>query len=170
MPRERKRINPLTNAPGEPLKRKEIKGLYHRLFNILNSRYFNNELPDIIIEYPESDYLNLDIREDISNSDLVAAFLPPQEGIPNPCIILDVMQPAQSGVNIDTIENLHHELIHYFCFIQGIKDTGQAGVYHNMEFKRAAESHGAECSYIDDISGYNSKLPQTDLDYIFAKI
>lgn len=40
------------------------------------------------------------------------------------------------------LASLNHELIHYFCSLNGIADTSQNGRYHNKNFKREAEARG----------------------------
>lgn len=43
------------------------------------------------------------------------------------------------------IETLIHEMVHLYCYEQGIKDTSNKGVYHNKEFKKECENHGLKC-------------------------
>lgn len=40
---------------------------------------------------------------------------------------------------------LLHEMVHIHSMEEGIKDTSNAGRYHNRLFKQIAESHGLEC-------------------------
>ena len=40
------------------------------------------------------------------------------------------------------IATLNHEMVHYYCSLNGIQDTSQGGRYHNKNFKREAEARG----------------------------
>ena len=40
------------------------------------------------------------------------------------------------------IATLMHEMIHYWCHSQGIKDTSRGNTYHNKRFKEEAEKRG----------------------------
>lgn len=35
-----------------------------------------------------------------------------------------------------------HEMVHYYCYLKGIKDTSNNGRYHNKRFKKEAEARG----------------------------
>ncbi len=53
---------------------------------------------------------------------------------------------------------LCHEMVHYYCFVNGIKDTSQNGRYHNRLFKEEAEKRGLQISYVKGI-GYSETEP-----------
>lgn len=53
---------------------------------------------------------------------------------------------------------LQHELIHFYCQLNGIADTSQNGRYHNKNFKREAEARGLVISYAKYI-GYSVTEP-----------
>ena len=42
---------------------------------------------------------------------------------------------------------LQHELVHFYCQLNGIADTSQNGRYHNKRFKKEAEERGLIISY-----------------------
>ena len=42
----------------------------------------------------------------------------------------------------NVIVTLMHEMIHYWCHSQGIKDTSRGNTYHNKRFKEEAEKRG----------------------------
>lgn len=48
---------------------------------------------------------------------------------------------------IESIATLVHEMVHQWCYEQGIKDTSRGGTYHNKRFKAEAEKRGLEISY-----------------------
>lgn len=39
----------------------------------------------------------------------------------------------------DVIATLLHEMVHYYCYVNGIKDTSRSGTYHNKRFKEECE-------------------------------
>lgn len=58
----------------------------------------------------------------------------------------------------NVMATLQHELIHFYCQLQGIADTSQNGRYHNKNFKREAEARGLKISYAKYI-GYSVTEP-----------
>lgn len=141
----RARITKITNTQAEPMRRLEILAQYHEIFNALNRRYFNNELPEITIDY----------RNDITE-DCTAAFTYDTEKATPPKIILQIQEGPEYGINTDTVNDLYHELIHYYCYLHGIKDTtGADHDYHNYNFKMTAEAHGSYCKWSDLKNGFN---------------
>lgn len=43
---------------------------------------------------------------------------------------------------MEVMKTLLHEMIHHYCFVNGIKDTSRGGTFHNKQFKKASEEHG----------------------------
>lgn len=35
---------------------------------------------------------------------------------------------------VEVIATLLHEMVHYYCHVNGIKDTSRSGTYHNKKF------------------------------------
>ena len=60
--------------------------------------------------------------------------------------------------SIQMMATLTHEMVHLFCWENGIKDTSRRGRYHNKQFKAAAEEHGLIISY-DSSIGWSSTEP-----------
>lgn len=58
----------------------------------------------------------------------------------------------------NVMATLQHELVHFYCQINGIADTCQNGRYHNRNFKREAEARGLAISYAQYI-GYSVTEP-----------
>ncbi|MBQ7507018.1 MAG: SprT-like domain-containing protein [Lachnospiraceae bacterium] len=63
---------------------------------------------------------------------------------------------------------LCHEMVHYYCLINGIKDTSQNGRYHNRKFKEEAEKRGLQISYAQGI-GYSATEPRDDFKEILKE-
>lgn len=51
----------------------------------------------------------------------------------------------------NTVATLLHEMVHHYCYQNGIKDTSRQGRYHNKEFKKIAEERGLIISYASSI-------------------
>ena len=62
----------------------------------------------------------------------------------------------------NTIATLIHEMVHYYCHINGIKDTSRNNTYHNKRFKEEAEKRGLIISYSSSV-GYSVTKPSDEL-------
>ena len=56
-----------------------------------------------------------------------------------------------------------HEMVHYYCHTQGIKDTSRGNTYHNKRFKEEAEKRGLMISSAPHI-GYSVTQPAPELE------
>jgi hypothetical protein len=148
------------------LTRDEILKDYQRAFNLINDKVFDGELTAILI-----DYLELEPGEHLPErfDDADAAFFTTKEG--QPFIILQFHENPQFGLSPESIEILWHEMIHYYCYLNGIEDTTQQRDYHNIKFKEAAETHGGNYSQKepDPVRGYTDvKLNKNLTESIYA--
>ena len=149
----------------EPMKRDEILEQYQRAFTVINRRLFNDELPPIMIDYPEGDPGEW--------PECIACFEYNPDRKDPPIIFLQFEYGAEWGISTDDIDDLCHELIHYFCYLHEIDqmDRDKAPQYHNSNFKKAAEDHGAKCSYQDEETGYCiTEWPKETLEKIFDEL
>lgn len=62
----------------------------------------------------------------------------------------------------NVIATLMHEMIHYWCHSQGIKDTSRGNTYHNKRFKEEAEKRGLIITSAPLI-GYSVTQPAPEL-------
>lgn len=62
----------------------------------------------------------------------------------------------------NVLASLVHEMVHYYCLINGLKDTSQNHRYHNKIFKQEAEKRGLAISYAKYI-GYSVTEPTQQL-------
>ena len=62
----------------------------------------------------------------------------------------------------NVLASLVHEMVHYYCLINGLQDTSQNHRYHNKVFKREAEKRGLSISYAKYI-GYSVTEPSQKL-------
>lgn len=61
-----------------------------------------------------------------------------------------------------TIATLIHEMVHYYCHINGIQDTSRGHTYHNKRFKEEAEKRGLIIDY-DSRIGWSITQPSKEL-------
>jgi len=100
-------------------------------FEVLNKNYFDNTLPPIVITIMSAPRSNghftvnreWRVAEDRFNEINISA-----EHLDRP--IENIMA------------TLCHEMVHYYCNINGINDVSSNGRYHNGKFKAEAESRG----------------------------
>lgn len=59
---------------------------------------------------------------------------------------------------VNTLATLVHEMVHFYCHINGIKDTSRSGIYHNKRFKEEAEQRGLIIEY-DKKIGWSKTIP-----------
>ena len=148
----------------EPMTREEILSQYQRAFTVINRKIFNSELPPIEIDCAAA-------RTDEPEKEKAGCLA---------CFSFDTdrITPPEQGINTDDINDLFHELIHYYCYLHNIRDcdwkeiNGTTDIsYHNLQFKKVAEAHAATCNYSNEESGYNdANLPDKILWEIFDEL
>ena len=109
-------------------------------FEVLNKVYFNGELPPIVISIMSSPRTNGHFttgRVWRAESSLMHEINISAEHLDRP--IENIMATLQ------------HEMVHYYCEINGIADTSQYGRYHNQKFKSEAEARGLIITRADGI-------------------
>ena len=152
----------ITAPEPEKLSDIEIKELYQSAFRLINKYCFAGELPEIDIQ-PAQD----------QTGECVAYFSFDPERKEKPYIVLQLdpyYSDPGSGITENDIDDLFHELIHYHCYLKQIEDYGP-GEFHNLEFKKAVETHGGSCEYSDDEHGYDDAHLNADtLHRIFNEI
>lgn len=62
----------------------------------------------------------------------------------------------------NTIATLLHEMVHFYCNVNGIQDTSRGGTYHNKRFKEEAEKRGLCIEYNERI-GWSITQPSKEL-------
>ena len=68
----------------------------------------------------------------------------------------------------NTIATLVHEMVHYYCRVNGIQDTSRGNTYHNKRFKAEAEARGLLIDYNEKI-GYSITQPSPELKSFCTK-
>ena len=104
----------------------------NRLFDLLNARFFDNELerPTITIQSTPNALGHFSTRKDTWIS---------LDGVSHE---INIGAGTLASPIEDTLCVLSHEMTHYYCHIHGIKDVSRGTMYHNKRFKEAAEAHG----------------------------
>lgn len=62
----------------------------------------------------------------------------------------------------EVIATLMHEMVHYYCHVQGIKDVSRGNTYHNKRFKEEAEKRGLIIGYSAGV-GYSLTQPSQSI-------
>lgn len=107
-------------------------GYLNKLFDLLNQHYFEGALsrPTITIQSTPRAYGHFTLREDTWISTVGCSHE----------INLGAGTLARPIEHV--CATLLHEMVHLYCYVNGIKDTSRGGTYHNKRFKAAAEAHG----------------------------
>ncbi len=61
------------------------------------------------------------------------------------------------------VDIMFHEMIHEYCYLQGIKDNNYDTQYHNFQFMAAVEEHGGICHKLDVNHGFMLTSVSDDL-------
>ena len=109
-------------------------------FEVLNKVYFNNELPPIVISIMSSPRTN----GHFTTGRVWRAEMNLMHEINISAEHLD--RPIEN-----IMATLQHEMVHYYCEVNGINDTCQYGRYHNQKFKSEAEARGLIITRADGI-------------------
>ena len=157
----------ITAPEPEKLSDIEIKELYQSAFRLINKYCFAGELPEIDIRPPK----HRDTAGEKQKALAYFSFDPERKEKPYIVLQLDpYYSDPGSGITESDIGDLFHELIHYHCYLKQIEDTDTHD-FHNLEFKRAVETHGGICEYSDDEIGYSDTHLNADtLHRIFNEI
>lgn len=167
---------------GEIIMRKTVLPKYHikksaflkflkLTYDAINQEAFNGKLPKISIQI-----YKLDDKTDYQTA---ASFCVRKEtqtfrienkrhsyGVEYLSIIFDsrLMYFTDSGkFTDDTIDYLFHEMIHEWCYLNGIDDCNTKTQYHNSYFMEAAENHELLCWTYDEKYGFNHTIIPNDL-------
>lgn len=110
---------------------KDFQSMLEDAFNIFNEIYFDGELPPIVITIMSSPR---------SNGHFTCGKVWRSEDERMHEINISAEHLNRPIENI--CATLIHEMVHYYCSLNGIQDVSQGGRYHNKNFKREAEKRG----------------------------
>jgi len=125
----------------------EIARAVVEVFDTLNRVFFGDELPRPGIA--------LDNFAEVLGADTLAAFYTPEEipALEKPAMFIDLtgidkvmgagLAESWAGALADT---MLHEMVHYHCYLNGIKDHDEKGA-HLESFRDEARAHGLDCEW-----------------------
>ena len=152
----------------------KITETLYAIFNALNARYFDNELPQpfIIIKQGKTKSKNV-YGTFTANSWVHKEGEETNENGEVTNILSDtkIHEIAMSGEYLsrplaNMCATLCHEMVHLYCKINNINDTSNNGVYHNNKFKQQAECRDLIIEKAQTI-GWSVTTPSTNfIDFI----
>lgn len=122
-------------------------------FDALNKEYFENALPKPIITIQTSPraYGHFTVREVWQDAQRKKGYHE-----------INIGAERLNRPIANTLATLVHEMVHYYCQINGIQDTSRGGTYHNKRFKEEAEKRGLLIDY-DQKIGFSITQPSPAL-------
>lgn len=115
---------------------KRATGYLDKIFKLLNTEFFEGQLPAVIITIQST-------PRAYGHFTTYDAWHCQEDGFKEINIGAGTLDRPIENVTA----TLLHEMVHEYCFIQGIKDTSRAGAYHNKRFKIEAEKRGLSIEY-----------------------
>lgn len=152
----------------------KITETLYAIFNALNARYFDNELPQPFIIIKQGKTKSKNVYGTFTADSWVH-----KEGeetnengeVTNILSDTKIHEIAMSGEYLsrplaNMCTTLCHEMVHLYCKINNIKDTSNNGVYHNNNFKQQAECRDLIIEKAQTI-GWSVTTPSTNfIDFI----
>ena len=135
----------------QTVKTSRTTGYLEKIYRKLNARFFDNELPEVIITVQSTPraYGHLTVSEVWRSGQEMKHEINIGAGT------LD--RPIEN-----TCATLTHEMVHLYNLIHEIKDTSRGGTYHNKRFKAEAEKRGLIIQY-DKRIGWSITEPGDEL-------
>ena len=114
------------------VKTSRVAGQLEKMYRLLNARFFNGELPEVVIS----------LKKTVGAYGHFTCSKVWQAGDERRYEI-NISSATLSRPIEDTCSTLLHEMCHCLAAEKGIKDTsGSGNFYHNRKYKEIAESHG----------------------------
>ena len=135
---------------------KEYEKELTRIFNRFNHKYWNDELPEVIITFVPT----LKAYGHMTSNPVWVS----ENESPKYELNIDAYSLDRSPEEI--CATLLHEQVHLYCNIHKINDTSNHNRYHNKRFKSVAEDHGLVVSYSDSIGWSLTELNEDAKKYV----
>lgn len=129
---------------------KNFQEVLEYAFDVLNDVYFGGDLPPIVISIMSSPRTN-------GHFTILKEWKVEDERMNEINISAEHLDRPIENI----MATLCHEMVHYYCQLNGIKDTSQHYRYHNKHFKREAEARGLIITYAQGI-GYSVTRPSPE--------
>ena len=135
-----------------------VAGYLNKLFDLLNEEFFESELsrPTITIQSTPRAYGHFSLRDDAWVSKLGATHE------------INIGAGTLARPIEDVAATLLHEMVHYYNYVNGIKDTSRGYTYHNRRFKEAAEARGLLVSHSDTYGWSHTEPGEALLDFVLS--
>lgn len=133
-----------------------VAGYLNKIFDLLNAEYFESALsrPTITIQSTPKAYGHFSLKEDTWISKLGATHE------------INIGAGTLARPIEEVTATLLHEMIHYYNFQNGVKDTSRGYTYHNRRFKDAAEQCGLCVEHSDKYGWSHTSPGDTLLDFV----
>ena len=130
---------------------KNMQEMLEHAYDIFNAELFNCVLPPVAITIMSSPRSNAHFTLDKvwRNSDVRVHEI-------------NISAEHLDRSVYEVLASLIHEMVHYYCLLNDLKDTSQNHRYHNKIFKQEAEKRGLSISYAKYI-GYSVTEPTQQL-------
>lgn len=132
-------------------------GQLEKIYNTLNTDFFQGELPIPII--------TVQSRPGTYGHCSVAKIWQKKDGR---AYELNITAEVLNYPIEETIDTMLHEMVHLYCREHGIKETSRGGRYHNKRFKEEAEKRGLTCFQCGS-AGWNTKPGDNLVEYALQK-
>lgn len=130
---------------------RNMQDMLEQAYEIFNAELFDNVLPPVAITIMSSPRTNAHFTLDkVWRNDDVRMHE------------INISAEHLDRPIYNVLASLVHEMVHYYCLINGLQDTSQNHRYHNKVFKREAEQRGLAISYAKYI-GYSVTEPNQQL-------
>lgn len=117
----------------------------YKAFDLFNEHYFDNELPPCMI--------TLQKKRPNNNGSFMAEPTWFNTQFDDETYEININPINMNRDPEEILETLLHEIVHYYCTLNNIKDV-KSGGEHTIEYKNVCESHGLNCE-LDEDKGYN---------------
>lgn len=141
-----------------------VAGYLNKIFDILNREFFESALsrPTITIQSTPKAYGHFSLNKD--------TWISKNGGTHE----INIGAGTLSRPIENVVSTMLHEMVHYFNYINGIKDCSRGNTYHNKQFKSKAEACGLIITH-SDTYGWSHTEPsdtilQLVLDYDLSDI
>ncbi len=132
---------------------KRATGYLDKIFKLLNEKYFDNELPTVVITIQST-------PKAYGHFTCYDAWHcgTDKEGFQELNIGAGTLDRPIENV----VATLLHEMVHEYCYIHQIKDTSRNGAYHNKRFRDEATKRDLDIEY-DSRIGFSITSPTENL-------
>ena len=133
----------------------------NRLFNIFNSKFFNDKLEQPVIVVQSSRK-----KRTLGTCSVNRIWIQKASEDTNAKYEISISAEYLNRPIEDICATLIHEMVHLHCGLNNIKDTSNNYVYHNKKFKEQAEARGLIIEHAKTIGWSVTTLKPETREYI----